>query len=390
MKKFIFLFYLSLLSVVGFLATDMYLPAFESMRLDFNTTKNTIASTLSIYLAGFALAQLFWGAFSDKYGKPKTILIGMILFACSSLMIFYTHSLFLLILLRLIQSIGACSAAVSWQAMVIEKYSYEETSKIFATIMPLVGLTPALAPLLGVFILENWGWRYIFMLLFFIALLMIPYTLTLKSKTTKNIHSAQPVVKQYAHFLKSKQYLGNVLIYAFCSAAFFAWLTGSPFFLKELGYNAKQIGWSFLPQTFAFMGGGYGYRLLSSKIDGKRILPYLLSFFTISVISIMLLALFLEKPTLTTLLIPFCSMALANGATYPIVVSEALKRFPNDAGKATGLQNTLQLGACFIASLIVSIFSQSVLLATAITMASTLFVVWFGFRLSKIKTHSLL
>lgn len=379
-NNFFFLVYLAGLSIIGFLATDMYLPAFETMRVDLQTTKSSISSTLSLFLAGYAIAQLMWGPISDKIGKPKTIIIGLMLFTLSSLVIYFTESVTVFLILRLIQAIGVCAAAVSWQALVIERYPREETNRVFATIMPLVALSPALAPLLGVYLLNHFGWRSIFITLAIIAVLLILYTCTLgDKKTEKNAQTATTTPTQslsYWTILQSKVYVGNVMIYAFCSAAFFAWLTGSPFFLKEMGYSEAEIGFSFVPQTIAFLIGGFGYRTLSSKIDGTKLTAYFVILFAVAILATAALAIF-TRPTLTSLLIPFCFMALANGACYPIVVAEALKLFPENSGKAAALQNTIQLGMCFIASAIVSLFSKDALFSTALVMVATIpFAFW--------------
>lgn len=382
-NSFFFLVYLVGLSIIGFLATDMYLPAFDKMRIDLDTTKSNISATLSLFLAGYAIAQLMWGPISDKVGKPKTIIIGLSIFTISSLAIFFTDSVIAFIVLRLIQAIGVCAAAVSWQALVIEKYPSSETNKVFASIMPLVALSPALAPLLGVYLLDHFGWRSIFITLAIISVLLILYTFTIKEEK-KVEETVQVEAKSISYFeiLKSKKYVGNVLIYALCSAAFFAWLTGSPFFLKEMGYNESEIGFSFVPQTIAFLVGGFGYRTLSSRVNGDVLMPFFIALFVIAISSLTALVVF-TTPTLTTLLIPFCLMAFVNGASYPIVVSEALKLYPNNSGKAAALQNTIQLGMCFIASSIVSLFTEDALFTTVLVMTGTIPLIYIAYRLTK-------
>jgi Bcr/CflA subfamily drug resistance transporter len=288
----------------------------------------------------------------------------------------------MLLALRLIQAIGVCAAAVSWQALVIERYPADQTNKVFATIMPLVALSPALAPLLGVFMLDHYDWRSIFIVLALIALLLMAYTFTLKTEKSVNGSTLKQKGESYIQLLQSKTYIGNVMIYAVCSGAFFAWLTGSPFFLKELGYSEGEIGFSFVPQTIAFMAGGYGYRALSDKVEGRRILPFLLVLYSIAVIGVLAITV-MTTPTLVMLLVPFCLMALANGACYPIVVAQAMKLFPNSLGKASAMQNALQLGTCFLASGIVSLFSGTALLTTALVMVGTIPFVVIGYRLSK-------
>ncbi|WP_158963571.1 purine nucleoside transporter PunC [Myroides fluvii] len=385
-NNFLFLVYLTGLSIIGFLATDMYLPAFEQMRVDLDTTKSNISATLSLFLAGYAIAQLLWGPISDKVGKPKTILMGLSIFILSSLAIFFTSSVTAFLILRLIQAIGVCAAAVSWQALVIERYPKEQTNRVFATIMPLVALSPALAPLLGVYLLEHFGWRSIFITLALIAIALMLYTFTIQhKKATADSPSKKdttPPSLSYWRLLQSKAYVGNVMIYACCSAAFFAWLTGSPFFLKEMGYSEGEIGFSFVPQTIAFLIGGFGYRTLAPRVDGTKLIAYFVSLFAIAIVITAALAIF-TTPTLTSLLIPFCFMALANGACYPIVVAEALKLFPENSGKAAALQNTIQLGMCFIASAIVSLFSKDALFSTALVMVGTIPLAFWAYNWTK-------
>lgn len=94
-------------------------------------------------------------------------------------------------------------------------------------------------------------------------------------------------------------------------------------------------------------------------------------------------------PTLTLLLIPFSVMAMANGAIYPIVVAAALKPYAGNSGKASALQNTLQLGLCFLASAAVSLFTaKAALLGTSAVMAATILFVILGFAWSKTKAES--
>lgn len=373
--------YLAGLSVIGFLATDMYLPAFDIMRSDLETSKPNIGASLTIFLGGYAVGQLFWGPFSDRFGKGKAIVVGLGIFVATSTGLFFSRNITIFLILRLLQAVGACAAAVSWQALVIDRYPESQRQKIFASIMPLVALSPALAPLIGVYILRHFGWEYIFIVQAAIALLLVLYATRLPESSVSN-REKMASNNSYSIFFHSKKFIGNVLIYAFCSAGFFAWLTGAPFFLKELGYNETEIGLSFVPQTITFMIGGYGYRFLSNRVGGKTILPYLLAAYATCMITLLILSVF-TTPTMTALLIPFCIMAMSNGASYPIAVAEALKPFAQDSGKASALQNTLQLGACFLASGGVSLFSQHALIATGVIMAATVVFVVIGFGLTK-------
>ncbi|MDT3521699.1 purine nucleoside transporter PunC [Cronobacter sakazakii] len=373
-----FLCWLAGLSVLGFLATDMYLPAFAVIEADLHTAPSAISASLSLFLAGFALAQLVWGPLSDRFGRRPVLLAGLGIFALGCLGTVWVESAGALLALRFIQAVGVCSAAVSWQALVTDRYPAQQARRIFATIMPLVGLSPALAPLLGSWILNHFSWQAIFVVLFAITVaLMIP-ALRLPSGAPQGNKGGEPL--SFMMLLRSRVYSGNVLIYAACSASFFAWLTGSPFILHEMGYSPAVIGLSYVPQTIAFLIGGYGCRSALQKWNGETLLPRLLAGFALSVLATWLVGLS-DAVTLTTLLIPFCLMAMANGAIYPIVVAAALLPFPQATGRAAALQNTLQLGLCFVASLVVSWLVATPLLSTTSVMLATVVLAGLGFRL---------
>lgn len=374
-----FLIWLAGLSVLGFLATDMYLPAFPAIQQSLGTDASAISASLSLFLAGFAFAQLAWGPLSDRYGRKSVLLIGLGIFALSCLGMLWVQNVGQLLTLRFIQAVGVCSAAVSWQALVTDRYPAHLASRIFATIMPLVGLSPALAPLLGSWLLSHYDWQAIFAVLFIVTLaLMIP-ALFLKSRPAQPRPDQEKKVSFFS-LLRSPVYSGNVLIYAACSASFFAWLTGSPFIISEMGYGAAAIGLSYVPQTIAFLIGGYGCRAALQRVKGKTLLPWLLVIYALSTAATWAIAVS-GQASLTLVLIPFCVMAMANGAIYPIVVASALLPFAHASGKAAALQNTLQLGLCFIASLLVSWLIVTPLLTTTSVMLATIVLAGSGFML---------
>ncbi|QJT80480.1 purine nucleoside transporter PunC [Kosakonia sp. MUSA4] len=372
-----FLVWLAGLSVLGFLATDMYLPAFSAIQQDLQTSPAIVSATLSLFLAGFAVAQLVWGPLSDRYGRRPILLSGLTIFALGCLGTLWVRDASLLLALRFVQAIGVCAATVSWQALVTDNYPAHRVNRIFATIMPLVGLTPALAPLLGAWMLEHFSWQAIFATLLAITLVLMVPAWRLKTPAQPAALHEQPLT--FFDLLRNKAYRGNVIIYAACSASFFAWLTGSPFILHEMGYGPSVIGLSYVPQTIAFLIGGYGCRAALQKWQGSRLLPWLLSAFGLSVITTWIVGL-LPQASLTALLIPFCFMAMANGAIYPVVVAQALRPFPQATGRAAALQNTLQLGLCFLASLVVSGLIATPLFTTTSVMVAMVLLAAFGYR----------
>ncbi|AZF09878.1 Inner membrane transport protein YdhC [Pseudomonas sp. R2-37-08W] len=384
-NSFGFTWYLAGLSMLGYLAMDMYLPAFGAMGAQLQIGAGAVGASLSIFLAGFALGQLLWGPLSDRLGRKPVLLTGLSLFVLGCLGMFWVQTAPQLWALRFIQAIGVCSAAVSWQALVIDRYPADKAHRVFASIMPLMSLSPALAPLLGAMVLNHFGWQAIFGVLLGVSLLLLLPTVFLRSAPKRQ--TDVPVRLGYAQLLTSRVFTGNVMIFAACSASFFAWLTASPFILGGMGYSPNDIGLSYVLPTLAFLVGGYSCRSALQRLPGKTLLPWLLAFYCLSMVALYLVVT-LTVPTLTTLLIPFCLMALCNGASYPIVVANALMPFAENSGKAAALQNTLQLGLCFLASLLVSSMIEQPLLITVIVMLATAPLAVLGYWLARPKGNA--
>ena len=383
-NSFGFTGYLAGLSMLGYLAMDMYLPAFGAMGEHLQISASAVGASLSVFLAGFALGQLIWGPLSDRLGRKPILLAGLSLFVLGCVGMFWVDSAAQLLALRFIQAVGVCSAAVSWQALVIDRYPADKAHRVFASIMPLMSLSPALAPLLGAVVLNHLGWQAIFGVLLGVSLVLLVPTLFLRS-VPKRLTQASARMG-YGQLLKSRVFSGNVMIFAACSASFFAWLTASPFILGGMGYSPNDIGLSYVLPTLAFLIGGYSCRSALQHLPGKTLLPWLLLAYCVSMGALYLVAT-LTVPTLTTLLIPFCLMALCNGASYPIVVANALMPFAENSGKAAALQNTLQLGLCFVSSLLVSSMLEHPLMITVIVMLATAPLAVLGYWLARPKAN---
>ena len=372
------LFYLATLSMLGFIATDMYLPAFKAMEIDFATGPEQIALSLTIFLVGMAIGQLIWGLASDKFGHRNTLAAGLVLFTIASLGLAFADQVWQLLTLRFIQAIGVCAPAVIWQAMVIQRYS-SQSQQIFATIMPLVALSPALAPQLGVLLAENFGWPSIFVALTVIGIALITATMAQDNKKAEIKQTS--IAADIKALLASKAYLGNVLIYATASAAFFAYLTGMPEIMAQLGYSTKDIGLSFIPQTVAFMLGGYLGKVAVKKFGDERVLRHLIGLFSVASLLIFIASQW-QLGSIWPILTPFCLIAVANGALYPIVVNRALANAKQAPATAAGLQNSLQICISSLSSALVASMASQAQMVIGIAIIICTAGLWFGFVVS--------
>jgi Bcr/CflA subfamily drug resistance transporter len=355
---YLFLFYLALLSMLGFVATDMYLPSFKSIEGTFNASSAEVALSLTTFLAGLAIGQLLYGPLVHRIGKRHSLFVGLSLFMLASAVISVSDSIMMMNIARFFQAIGACSAAVIWQAIVIEQCPADKAQDIFSNIMPLVALSPALAPIVGAFILNGFGWRAVFISLCVIAVILIVMTYFFVPKKQHSTHKSNLDIRYQALFANTR-YLGNVIIFGACSGAFFAYLTLWPAVMEQYGYAATEIGLSFIPQTIMFIVGGYSSKLMIRKLGAQSSLNCLLILFGLCVAAIFVSSVIIDTATILPLLIAFSLLAGCNGAIYPIVVNNALQEFSNNASKAAGLQNFLQITIAFSASSLVAMCASA-------------------------------
>lgn len=372
------LFYLSALSMLGFIATDMYLPAFKMMEVDFATGPEQIALSLTVFLVGMASGQLLWGLASDKFGHRNTLAVGLVLFTLSSLGLAFSDQVWQLLTLRFIQAIGVCAPAVIWQAMVIKRYS-SSSQQIFATIMPLVALSPALAPQLGVLLAQNLGWHSIFFALTVMGILLVMATMGQQTDAVEEKQTS--ISSDIRALISSKTYLGNVMMFATASAAFFAYLTGMPEIMAQLGYDSNDIGLSFIPQTIAFMAGGWLGKVGVAKYGDEKVLRQLIGLFSVASLLIFAASQW-QLTSIWPILAPFCLIAVANGALYPIVVNRALASAKQSPATAAGLQNSLQISVSSLSSALVAMLASQAQMATGIAIIICMGGLWIGYVVS--------
>ncbi|MFW7525918.1 purine nucleoside transporter PunC [Vibrio ostreicida] len=379
------IFYLAALSMLGFIATDMYLPAFKAMETNFATGPEQIALSLTVFLIGMAIGQLLWGLASDKFGHRNTLAVGLAIFTAASLGIAFCDQVWQLLSLRFIQAFGVCAPAVIWQAMVIKRYP-NHSQQIFSTIMPLVALSPALAPQLGVLLADHFGWQSIFITLTLMGVVLV--AITMRQNNEKVEEKQTSISGDIKALMSSPSYLGHVLMFASASAAFFAYLTGMPEIMAQLGYDAKDIGLSFIPQTIAFMVGGYLGKVGIRRYGDGKVLRQLIGLFSIASLLIFIASQW-ALTSIWPILSPFCLIAIANGALYPIVVNRALASAKNSPATAAGLQNSLQICVSSLASALVAAMATQAQTFTGIVIAICMVGLWVGYFIAhrQVSTH---
>ncbi len=156
---------LALLTALGPLSIDMYLPALPQMAEDFGVSTAMVANTLPAYFLGLAIGQLVYGPISDRIGRKKPLYVGLTLYVIASASCVLADNEWSLIFARIIQALGGCVGVVIARAAIRDRLDVQGSAQAFSSMMIVMGIAPIAAPALGAFVLEFFHWQAIFWIL---------------------------------------------------------------------------------------------------------------------------------------------------------------------------------------------------------------------------------
>ncbi len=355
------------------LAVDMYLPAIPSIAEDLAASVESVQLTISTFLIGFAIGQLFYGPMADSFGRKPVILFGVALFTLASIGCVFAESLPVLLLFRLLQAIGGAAGAVVVNALLRDLFSPDEVVRAMTIVILTMTLAPLVAPLLGGAMLAL-GWHSIFILLALLGALLwgailvwIPETLKPELRQPLRLGS---VLSNYYRVLCHRKAMGSLLASTFSSAGMFAFISGSPYvYIQYFGVPAQHYGLLFGLNVLFLMGMTFINGRLVKRVG-------LLAMLRLGLVlsAVAGLALVFNGATgwggLWGIVIPVCCYVGQLGMVGANATSHALGFFPANAGTASALAGSLRFGVGALAGVAVN----SVPATSALPMAGVMAV----------------
>ncbi len=331
---------LASMTAVIALSIDMSLPAQPILAATFDVEDATAGLTLSVFMIGFAVAQLLVGYLSDAWGRRPVLLGGLALFSVSAIACAMSPSIELLLVFRTLQGIGGSVAPVVARAMVRDTQPAQQAARLLSTMLATLAIAPMIAPSIGTILLATLGWRAIFATLAIcgFALMWIAHQTLSETLTVERRLVASPggLVRGFRTFFATPGTKLPMLISCASFAGQFAYIADSPFVYMD-GYKVSST-------TFSLLFGATALALMLGSITGGRMLRAGRSPGAMVVIGTGLLVVGGIAVTIGTrssafgisgFLIPMIIYFFGVGLTSPSATAMALEPVPHIAGTAS-------------------------------------------------------
>ena len=333
---------LACLGTLGPFSIDTYLPAFSGIAASLGATPAQMQQTLSAYLYGFALMNLFHGALSDRFGRRPVVLIGLALFTLASLGCALSQTIGQLVIFRALQGMAAGAGIVVSRAIIRDMCPPDEAQRLMSQVTIFFGVAPAIAPVLGGFFFVHLGWHSIFwllvgigVLLFAINLRYLPETLHVSQRQS---FAPRPLMQAYAELVRKPRFVLLVFASGVPFNGMFLYVLSAPEWLgTHLGLGPTQFFWFFGLTIAGIMGGAYVSGRLAGRMPPKRQIRY--GFSIMLAVSLLNLALnLLFKPHPAWALLPIGVFSFGWALMVPVVTLMVLDLAPDRRGMASSLQ----------------------------------------------------
>jgi DHA1 family bicyclomycin/chloramphenicol resistance-like MFS transporter len=359
-------------AATGMLATNIFLPSLATMAADLHVSSAAITSTISVFLAIFAVGQLIVGPLSDRFGRRIPVLVGLCLFVLGTIWCAFAGDLASLLVGRAIQASGACAATVLSRAIARDLFDGQALAKVMASITIATAAAPGLSPLVGSALDHFLGWRseFAFVVIFALGALLAYATFVGETNWSANGSvNPVPVGSSYLGLLQDARFAVPARTASLLMAGLFAVFSAAPrVFLEHFGFSPVALGLLFAAVVVLVFGASTLAPGLSARLGFYRATLVGLGFTVIAAIALLLAVLVARNS-----FVPFVSGAAiflsGVGIASPLPSAAALSPFGNKAGVAAALFGFAQMAGAACGALLAAVLSSDPALGLAIVLA---------------------
>jgi len=347
-----------LIIIVTPFASDSYSPSLPAITQALHSTPNKIQLTMSLYLLGLALSQLFYGPLSDRFGRRIIILIGLVICMIGSLFCALSISLAFILAARFIQGAGAGVCNSVFRAILRDKFVGHKMAQAGAFVGLFYTLALAVAPIIGGYIQHYLGWRanFIFVTMVISSIFIILTIYLPESHLNKDPHALRfkNIFNNYFTLFTSPVFLGYATLSSISFSGIIAYFTVAPFLLQNIvGLNAVQFGWLSLGIACGICIGQYINIKLVLRLGTLSLLW--IGLFTAFFAGLLMLAFALANIiNAWVIMVPVILYTTAAGLVFSNANANAFHTFGHIAGIAGAVYGFLQILGSTLTSILLS------------------------------------
>ncbi len=344
---------LAAVSALGPVGMQILLPALPVIKQTFDVSNDVAQLTLSLSMLAIAIGTLVYGPLSDKYGRKRVMLAGIVITLIGSIVCFIADSIVLLISGRFIQAFGGAVGLVLARAIVRDVYGADEAARVIATLVMVMVVLPMMSPALGGELMHQFGFESVFIIIAFASAIAFVFLfLWLPETLAKPIpfEGVKSMLMTFSNLFASRVFCGYAFCVTFVSVVFFSFISAAPeIMVSVLKRPPTEYGYYFIMIPAGFMTGNYVARHFGKTISIDNMIAIGASIGIIGIVLALLLQ-FLDMNSPVALFLPIALAVLGNGITLPNAQAAAINEFPEYAGTASGLTGFLQMSVSSVAA----------------------------------------
>ncbi|MDH0050116.1 multidrug effflux MFS transporter [Comamonas terrigena] len=362
------LWLLVLVTLSGTMAMHIFVPALPVAGSALHAPAASMQQTITLYVIGLALGQLVYGPVSDTWGRRPALLVGLGLYLSASVVALCAPTLEWLLAARLVQALGGAAGITLGRAIVRDIAPPERVTKDLALLNLLTLVGPGLAPIVGSYLAEHFGWRAIYLFLVGMGVAMVLCTWRMLPETNRQRRplAIAGIARDYRTLLCTPRFAGFMLGGACSTTALYPYLATAPYIVHgQLGYPIAMVGWFAAATIVGASLGTLVTRRLAGRYPAERFLYVgggigLTMAFALLVVQ---LAGWLNGPILVAVTLV---MTLGAGMSSPAALSRGLSAVPWLTGSAAGLYGFGQMAMGALGTKLVG-YGDNPVVACAVT-----------------------
>jgi DHA1 family bicyclomycin/chloramphenicol resistance-like MFS transporter len=333
---------LLLMVILPMLATDVYLPAVRIMGEHFHVNDSRMTDTFTSYMLGYSLSLLVSGVLTDIYGRRLISIIGITIFAISSLGCFFVVSIEQLVACRFFQALGGGCGTLIARIIVRDIFDPKSQVKVLSHLATGLVVSPIFGPIFGAYISTYFGWRAIFLalaLLSLCTLILLFYFMreSLPKHERMKCYQLAPILAQYLYLMRHWEFIFHTLIISFAWAVYFAFLSSSPSLIQgEYQVTPIEYGYLFSLAISGFILGAAFIRWRIASLELRSLIYVAGAIIFISSLFLHIVAISEVESLATLLALIFCAL-FGIGIIFPATQAGVTKPFTENFGLIAGL-----------------------------------------------------